>query len=124
MGNLLKLSLLTAVLAGIIYFLRATTGDQIVHPHINWYLLGTYVLAVITSIIGDLAKKDPSKAYTYFIGGSMFRLMFSLALFATYLIMYKQEKGAILVAAFNFVFLYIVYATMEVISFLSNLRRS
>jgi hypothetical protein len=120
---MIRLGLLTIALLSGSYALQHSGLGYLVHAHVMYIIGFQAVMAVIAHFVGQQGMKDKQQAYTYFMGASMMRLLFSLATLTVYLFMYEQGKNGIITATFNFLVIYIIYAVMEIATFLSNLRR-
>jgi len=118
----LRLFLALALVSLAVLLLNATGATSLVHKHI-WFLVGfQFLVGLAAHGISSFGLKSKTQAYTYFVGGSMFRLLVSLAAITTYLIMFPQSRELILTFCFNFITIYLIFAVVEVNSFLSNLR--
>jgi Na+/citrate or Na+/malate symporter len=120
---MVRILLLTVLLLTGVYFLSGSLIGAYIHPHIQYIIIFQAALATLAHIIGKQGLNNKSQAYTYFMGGSMFRLLFSLGILTVYLFLYKQSRNGIIWATVDFLFIYIIYAVMEIATFLSNLRR-
>jgi len=120
---MIKVLLLTVALMAMGYALVKSSMGSFIHPHYLFIIGIQGALALIAHTVGKQGLANKQSAYSYFMGGSMFRLLFSLGLLTAYLFMYKQSREGIIWATVNFLIIYILYAVMEIASFLSNLRR-
>jgi GTPase SAR1 family protein len=120
----LRLFLALAIIVLLVLGLQMSGKTSLVHQHI-WYLVGAqFTIGLAAHGIGSFGRKNTQSAFTFFVGGSMFRLLVSLALITVYLIMSGQTKTEILTFTFNFITIYLIFAVVEVNSFLSNLRQN
>lgn len=86
------------------------------------YFLGLAVIVHYVVSYGLENQKD--SAYLFYMGGMFLRLFLSLGLLVMYLLLASPERNAIVIGTANFLFLYLLYALVEIKSFLSNLRRN
>jgi hypothetical protein len=124
MNPTVRLFIALALVVLIVLGLQTFGNGKLLHEHI-WYLVGAqFLIGLAAHGIGSFGLKNSQSAFTFFVGGSMFRLIVSLALITVYLLMSGQGKTEILTFTFNFITIYLVFAVVEVNSFLSNLRQN
>ncbi len=124
MNPTVRLFIALALVVLIVLGLQTFGNGKLLHEHI-WYLVGAqFLIGLAAHGISSFGLKNSQSAFTFFVGGSMFRLIVSLALITVYLLMTGQGKTEILTFTFNFITIYLVFAVVEVNSFLSNLRQN
>lgn len=94
-----------------------------IHKHI-WYM-HAYFLALAIGIHVLLSyglKNNQDQAYLFYMGGMFLRLLGSIGLLALYIWSTNETRAELVIGVVNFLLLYLLYALVEIKSFLSTLR--
>ncbi|SFC16942.1 hypothetical protein SAMN05421780_103146 [Flexibacter flexilis DSM 6793] len=114
-----------AIAVGLTLAIGQIEGGALLHRYI-WYMHGYFFLiAILVHFIVEYGLKHFSdQAYLFYLGGMFTRLFVSVGLLTLYLLFGTEPRSAIVVGTANFLFLYLLYALVEIKSFLHNLRQN
>jgi hypothetical protein len=113
------------VAVSLTLLLGQINNGALLHPYI-WCMQGYFLgLAIVVHYVVSYGlENQKDSAYLFYMGGMFLRLFLSLGLLVMYLLLATPERNAIVIGTANFLFLYLLYALVEIKSFLSNLRRN
>ncbi len=119
---MIKIFLLTACLAGIIFLADHFFPSMFIHPAI-WVMLAFFlIVALISHYITEIGvRKRKDNIVNYYFSTMLLRLLLSIA-FIGFFVYSKAEDIFLFVA--NFFILYLLYVGFEIYWLLTNLRRN
>jgi hypothetical protein len=119
---MIKLLLLTAFLAGIIFLADHFFSWAYIHPAIWIMLIFFLIVSIISHFITNIGvRKKDANVINYYFSTMLIRLLLSIG-FIGFFVYSKAEDIFLFVA--NFFILYLLYVGFEIYWLLTNLRRN
>ena len=119
---MIKLLLLTAFLAIIVFLADQLLDWTFIHPAIWVMLVFFLIVSLISHYITQIGvRKKDANVINYYFSTMLIRLLLSIAFIGFYV--YTKEEDIFLFVA-NFFILYLLYVGFEIYWLLTNLRRN
>lgn len=114
-----------AIALGLTLAIGQIEDGALLHRYI-WYMHVYFLgIAIFVHYVVEYGLKHFfDQAYLFYLGGMFFRMFISVILLGLYLYLSDEGRHAIVIGTANFLFLYLLYALVEIKSFLHNLRQN
>jgi hypothetical protein len=119
---MLRLSVFTAGMAGVLYFLDTYINTTIIHPDIWVMLTFFFVLTLAGHFFVEWGlRRNKEKLMGYYMGFMGIRLLTSIGFLGFF---WSKHTNDIFVFIGNFFVLYLLYVAFEIYWLMANLRQN